>query len=365
MRHLCLLLAGLSLLGLTTTARAEDPVTVGVTTRSFVPAGAYDWRGSANHALATTIWYPADPAAVEHPQWIGSPDAPLASAGNAARDAVLLESPARFPLILVSHGTGGSAASLAWLCTALASHGAIVAAVNHPGNSRGDYTDQGFSLWWLRAKDVSTVLDMMLADPTFGPHIDRSRIGGAGFSLGGYTMAELAGGTTDLAHFERFCASTPMAGCKGPVERPELANRRAELIRSDPDFRAALAKAGDSYRDPRIRAVFLMAPGLAQAFSPDSLGKIGIPVDVVVGDDDGVAPTASAHLLAAAIPGAKLTVFPDGVSHFTFFAECTEAGRQAMGPTCIDAPTVDRAAIHRKTIALATDFFAAAMHDAP
>jgi predicted dienelactone hydrolase len=54
------------------------------------------------------------------------------------------------------------------------------------------YTVQGFTLWWERAKDLSTVLDDVLADPDFGPHIDRRRIGAAGFSLGGYTVIEFA-----------------------------------------------------------------------------------------------------------------------------------------------------------------------------
>lgn len=76
------------------------------------------------------------------------------SAAPDARPAI-----GKFPLIALSHGTGGSALSLAWLGTALASHGYIVAGVNHPGNNALDaYTSSGFSLWSERARDLSEVI---------------------------------------------------------------------------------------------------------------------------------------------------------------------------------------------------------------
>jgi len=43
-----------------------------------------------------------------------------------------------------------------------------------------------------------------MKDSTFGTRIDGSRIGAAGFSLGGYTMIEIAGGITDPAAFMDF-----------------------------------------------------------------------------------------------------------------------------------------------------------------
>jgi hypothetical protein len=43
----------------------RTPFKVGVATRALVPTEPYEWRGDANHALATVIWNPADPSA-EH-----------------------------------------------------------------------------------------------------------------------------------------------------------------------------------------------------------------------------------------------------------------------------------------------------------
>jgi predicted dienelactone hydrolase len=118
--------------------------------------------------LLTTVWYPAASSAVEKPIQIPGMSQVFVT-GSAAQDASLAPSPAKFPLIVLSHGTGGSALQMAWLGPELAAHGYIAAAVNHPGNNGTEaYTALGFSTWWERARDLSTVIDKMLADSTFG-----------------------------------------------------------------------------------------------------------------------------------------------------------------------------------------------------
>jgi len=99
--------------------------------------------------------------------------------------------------------------SMAWLGIELARHGFVAAAVNHPGNNATEpYTAQGFSTWWERARDLSVVIDCMLSDSKFGNRLDSHRIAAAGFSLGGYTMIEIAGGITEPEAFNQFCASS-------------------------------------------------------------------------------------------------------------------------------------------------------------
>ena len=332
---------------------------VGVATRSFTPPEPYNWRGAQTHALVTTIWYPADAASFEKSQWIGNPESPFASAGKAAPDARIAASPARFPLILLSHGTGASALMMAWLGTELAAHGYIAAAVNHPGNNGTEpYTAMGFSLWWERARDLSVVADKMLADFTFGSRIDPKRIGAAGFSLGGFTVIEIAGGIGELSNYEDFCKSPRADGmCVDPVEFPGLLAKSEELARTDPAFHASLEDARNSHRDPRIRAVFAIAPALGPAFKPESLEKISIPVDIVAGADDSVVPVAtSASFFAAQIPHAKLTLLP-GVGHYAFLATCGGLGHRVRPELCNDPPGIDRDAIHAKTAAMAVQFF--------
>jgi predicted dienelactone hydrolase len=343
--------------------KSSSDFKVGGAFRKFTPNEPYNWRGAKTHALLATVWYPAVPSAVEKPIEVPGMSK-LFVIGIAATDATLASAPVKFPMIVLSHGTGGSAMQMAWLGTALAAKGYIAVAVNHPGNNGTEaYTAQGFSTWWERARDLSVVIDSMLVDPTFGPRIDAKRIGAAGFSLGGYTMIEIAGGITNPQALTDFCAS-PRADllCKSPPEFPTLVEDFIKLSRDDVEFQTALRHAGDSYRDARVRAVFAIAPALGPAFSAASLAKIDIPVDVIAGQADANVPIeSSAKYFASNIPGAKLTIFPGNVAHYVFLDSCTEAGRKTLPNICIDGEGADRDVIHAKTAALAVDFFNATL----
>jgi predicted dienelactone hydrolase len=347
--------------GMQSAAQQNGIYKVAVTQRSFAPQGSYNWRGAKTHALVATIWYPADAGAEEQPQFVGSPAAPFATLGKAAPDAKIAATPARFPLVVLSHGTGGSALTLAWLGTALAAHGYIAIAVNHPGNNATEpYTPQGFILWWERAKDLTTLIDQVLSDSTFSRRIDAQRIAAAGFSLGGYTMIEIAGGITQRSLFLDFCKSTQADNiCKSPPEFPDLITKfenADEIAKSDPAMQASLQHASDSYRDPRIRAVFAIAPAAGPAFQPASLRKISIPVAIVAGSADNNVPIgSSAQFFAREIPHAQLTILP-GVGHYTFLFDCADTGKRARPELCTDAQGIDRTAIHRKTVGLALAF---------
>lgn len=338
----------------------ETGFKVGLTTREFIPAGPYDWRGAKTHILRTMIWYPAATEAREESQWIGPPFLSFFSAGIAARDAKPAGGPRR-PLVLLSHGFGGTASNLAWLGVMFASHGFIAAAVDHPGNNnQEDYTVEGYALMWLRATDLSAVIDAMLADSTFGDKIDPLRIGGAGHSLGGYTVILSAGGMTDPGRLQAFCRS-PAAdtSCSPPGGVSDLRQKSLARLRVDPDYRLRYGRFADSYRDERLRAVLAMAPGLGPSFIPESLGKIAIPVAIVTGSADEVTPPGSgAEVLGKAIPHATMMVLPRA-GHFVFVATCTAIGRIFIRAACRDPEGVDRDAVHAETGKFALDFFTA------
>jgi predicted dienelactone hydrolase len=352
-----LALAGALMTG-TGTAQNTRPVQqpVGATTHRFVPRDSYNWRGAATQALITTVWYPAAATTKSSVQVIGPPNAPLFTLGEWAPDAA--PATGRFPLIVMSHGTGGSAQIMGWLAGGLASRGYVVAAVNHPGNNALEaYTPEGFLVWWERARDLSTTIDFVLRDATLSRAIDRRRIGAIGFSLGGYTMFEIAGARTDPALLQEFCRSAEAEGCVDPPEFPNLSARWAELQKTSPAFRAATSHAGDSYRDARVRAAFAIAPALGPALKPESLQRVSVPIHIVAGDADRIVPIrANAQRVAQVTRGAALTLLP-GVGHYTFLATCTDAGRRAQPQLCADGPDIDRNAIHQRTIELAAQFF--------
>lgn len=330
---------------------------VGFSLRQFAAPADYNWRQSKDETLSGIVWYPADvTAGEEKDQYIGPPNAPLFYAGRAAKDATLAPAFGKFSLIALSHGTGGSATQMAWLGTYLAARGYIVVAVNHPGNNAvTGYTVPGFIEGWERAKDISTAIAGMLADPRFGPKIDPNRIGAAGFSYGGYTMMELAGATTDTNRLLAWCDQHK--GACNPPEMPDLMEK-FRALKQQPDVQQSLQHAGESYRDPRIRAVFAIAPAVSHAFTPESLPKITIPVEIVAGDADHIAPPAdNAQFFAANIRNAKLTILPGGVGHYTFLDVGTETGKKQLPQLFVDNPGVDREAVHNQVGEMAAAFF--------
>jgi predicted dienelactone hydrolase len=242
---------------------------VGESGRVFKPSHARNWRGAKTEALVTTIWYPVSVDAkgvVEKPQSMGAP-MPIFEAGSAAVDAPLATLPSKLPLVMLSHGTGGSAMQMAWMGTVLAQHGYIAVAVNHPGNNGLEpYTAEGFALWWERATDISDAIDALLKDSTFGPRVDAARIGAAGFSIGGYTVLELAGARSTQADFLAACEAEPtLPTCRVP-EMKDFGSPKDTAALVVASSSESLARDSASYRDPRIRAVFAVAPRWGRRF---------------------------------------------------------------------------------------------------
>jgi predicted dienelactone hydrolase len=342
-------------------ASAQTIFKVGMITRDFTDEHRRNWQGTAPRPLRTAIWYPASPTNIkEETIFGGPPDTEIFAPVTVVAGAEVSNTKKKHPLVLLSHGTGGSAIQMMWLGYYLASRGYIVAAVNHHGNTAAEkqLAAQGFLLYWERARDLSAVLDKLLTDPLFGPRIDRQRIGAAGFSLGGYTVIAIAGGQFSPRQFASFCRSPQRDfTCEPQPEFPDAPKLFAELKETDPVVKESLRHAGDSYRDRRIKRVFAVAPALGSGFTRAGLSKIGIPVSIVVGQADKVTPPATnAETYARFIRGAKLTILPGEIGHYTFLAECNAHG-QAVVDICRDAPSIDRARVHQKVAQSAFEFF--------
>jgi len=284
-------------------AWAASPV--GMAIRPYVDTAGQNWSHTGPRPLKTVIWYPAPtntpatplPLSEKTAIYFGDPrSAPFFKPIPIAFDAPLAPGPRR-PLILLSHGSTGLGLSLEWLAQSLAARGYIVAAVNHHGNTiaEGHLLPQGFGLPWERADDLRAVLTALLGDPVFGPAIDPHRIGAAGHSAGGETVIALAGGRYDRGRLMAYCASAASLG--DATCEPRDAIRRsietiAALDRTDPAVHASLQRARLSHRDPRIRAVFAIAPALGPGFAAADLASVHVPVAIaiVVGDADETAP---------------------------------------------------------------------------
>lgn len=341
----------------TITKAPTDGSLVGMIHRDFEDATRLSWDKRSQRPIATTIWYPAA-AGVKQTEISFPAEQPIFAGGWAARDAAPAEG-GPYPLIVVSHGTGGSALQMMWFARRLAAKGFIVAAVDHHGNTAAEqkYDPRGFQMPWERARDISAMIDSLLADPQFGPRIDASRIGGAGYSLGGYTMAALAGGQTSLDLFQTFCAGKNRdATCDPQPEYPTAAKDFGVALKEDPSLGAALSRHAQSFADRRIQSFALFAPALAQMITDDSLLRISAPVLVIAGGADATAPPpTNAKRFADKIRTSRFKSF-DNVGHYAFLDECAPRAIKWI-PVCKDADGVDRAALHDETAALAADFF--------
>jgi predicted dienelactone hydrolase len=88
------------------------------------------------------------------------------------------------------------------------------------------------------------------------------------------------------------------------------------------------------------------------------LQKITIPVEIIAGAADPIAPPAeNAQFFAANIKGAKLTILPAGIGHYTFLDVGTEAGKKQLPKLFVDNAGVDREAVHKQVAEMAAEFF--------
>lgn len=348
------LLVGLALIASTGAAAA----TVGEAHRTTTTPSTALRNADHSPTMAITIWYPAKGHAKESPLTIGPPGLPLFASGSAAADAPL--APGRFPVILLSHGFGGTARMMGWFGTALARAGYVVIAVDHPGsNGRGPITPNGASWWWERADDLKAAWATVLADPVFVDHVDVARLGVAGFSAGGFTALVAGGARVDVRHFADFCRAHPDDGvCAPQMEAPTLSARDVDAWLRDPAMQSRFREAAGDHAVPGARAVFIMAPALVQALAPASLRGMQVPVSLLVGTADTVAPPATnTDVAAALIPGAMAQRLP-GVSHYDFLGDCLPAATHVV-PQCDTANRQNDA--HAAALRAALRLFGAAL----
>lgn len=318
----------------------------------FIGEKTYSYRDTTrNRPLVTEVWYPtADtsrhPSAKENYPFITEP-----TIWNA-------QLPARkHPLIMVSHGTGGSRTTLEWLADILVKQGFIVAAVDHWGNTYDHKIAIDFVTPWQRAQDISYVLTQLLADGQLGAVIDQARIGAAGFSIGGYTVIALAGAKLDIDALNHF-AATPEGDKEFSI--PEFSGLAKSI-----DEKAVQASfdVSPALKDKRIKAFFAMCPAIGQGFTKHSQFKeVKDPLYIIGAESDRIAPvkTNAAHYHQL-MPKSKLYVVLGKAGHYVFLNEPVAALKQSGQEFFVDDPSVNRHAVHQLIGGMAVKFFEEAL----
>ena len=317
-----------------------------------------NWDENGPRPLTWAAWYPAPDDAVERDLSAGSGTASWFNKGPVARDAPMHMGQRLYSVVVLSHGTGGTALSLEWLGRRLAQRGFVAIAVNHHGNTAAEpYRAEGFLCLWERARDLTVLLDDMESRGEFADRLDMDRVFVGGFSAGAYTAMLLLGA---IAAFSQFQASSANRGfARGPREFPDLADHITGLLESSAVFRDSWARMSDSYRDARFRAALVCAPGRSVlGFNEESLARIETPVRIVVGESDAVAPAQDCAVwLHKRVRASTLETLAPDAGHYVFLPEATETGRRAAPDVCLDAPGVDRRAIHEHVAISAAELF--------
>jgi len=187
----------------------------------------------------------------------------------------------KFPLVIISHGNGGSHLLYRTISTYLAKNGYIVAMPEHYGNNRNNNTlENTTENLETRPRHISLTIDFLLSDTWFNENIEQNKIGVIGHSMGGYTALALAGG----------------------IPR----TKEGVVIEVVPDF--------------RIKAIVLLAAG--SGWFANSLEKVTIPILMMTAEYDPITPKWNAEIVLNYVPDKSKVIFKEveAAGHYSFLS---------------------------------------------
>jgi predicted dienelactone hydrolase len=291
-----------------------------------------------SEALRVGIWYPAKAAASEHDvglfTQVVAPDAAVSGVSH--------------PLIVMSHGNGGSFEGHYDTALALAHAGFVVAAVTHTGDNYKDQS-QATNLV-LRPQAIHTLISYMLTGWSGRAAINPDEVGAFGFSSGGFTMLVAVGGVPDLSRVAPYCAGhAETYVCKLLAAHPIPAD---EHVRDE-----------DWIADPRIKAAVIAAPAIGFTFGKAGLKRVLIPVQLWRAGNDSILPSPDyVEAVRDALARSPEYHVVAGADHFDFLAPCSEPLARIVPQICGERGEFDRAAFHRKFNREVVRFFRKTLH---
>ena len=240
------------------------------------------------------LWYPTEATSGEPVLYLDAftDDDALGSAPLAAAlDGRSL------PLHVHTHGNLGWGGLADHIAARFASHGWVIAAPDHLGNTLIDNVRNGDVpawVWPVRVEDVKASLDHLAALPEADPlhgRIDLEHVLLSGHSYGGAATFWLSGATLSAERVEVLCGNN--GGC---TEEEKEAFALTQV-------------------DPRIAATISMAPGDSELFSGPGLATMTVPLLHMTDDDDR--PVDNAAYWDQAPTGAN-RLHIEGACHTTY-----------------------------------------------
>ena len=220
------------------------------------------------------------------------------------------------PVIVFSHGRGSVKTDLRYLAEHLASHGYIVAALEHPGSNKTSFkaVNQGKKQlvapqeFLDRPRDVSFILDELeklnqTANSPLQGKLATNNVMIVGHSFGGGTALALAGGELQIENLKQRCQQNLSTANLG--ERVQCAGQ-------------VLPEKTYQLRDARIKQAIALNPTTSLMFGETGLTKVQIPTLILSSSADKITPALTEQVMGfAKIPSPKWLVGVVGGSHLS------------------------------------------------
>lgn len=290
-------------------------------------------ENAGQRPLTVAIFYPSS----DPPDWVWLG----LKAGRINSDGPIVGS--GLPIVVVSHGTGGSATGHYRTELALAQAGFVVVAPEHAGDNFRDESRVGTADWIPgRTRELALAVDFVTSKWAYRSHVDRRRLGLFGFSAGGTAVLAALGGRLDWSRVESHCAANLELVCK--LLKP------GSLQQAVPERAWA--------RIPETRAAVISAPGFGFAFASPTDSPITAKVQLWGAAADQNAPVASnAERIRQTLPGETEYHLVAGAGHGSFMPSCGLFSPLLPPALCSDPAGFDRAAFLEQFDRSVVEFF--------
>ncbi len=231
----------------------------------------------------------------------------------------------KFPIVIISHGSGGNRLGYLTLAQALAEAGYVVLMPEHFGNNTDDNFLEGKTRnLELRPRHISLCIDDIAGNEILSGAVLADQVAVIGHSMGGYTALAVVGGQVWSA-----------------------ANRKVAVA-----------------RDERVRGLVLMAPATAWFTPEGALADVTVPMLIYdAGHDPFTPPDHVARVLDQVPDRTKITHHHiENAGHFSFLSPFPEAMINPDFPPSQDPEGFDRMVLHQRMNAEITVFLDQLFH---
>jgi len=250
-------------------------------------------------------------------------------------------------LVVISHGSGGSAWTYTDLAFALVDAGFTVAAPLHRGDNFSDMSEVGPASWRRRPAEVSRAIDAVARDARFAPLLQFDKVGVYGMSAGGHTALSIAGGRWSPALLARHCEShiaEDFPACVGlatSLKGDAFDGMRKMISLWVIKWRLSDA-AWVSYEDRRVKAVVAAVP-FAADFDMGSFTSPRVPLGLAIaGEDKWLAPRFHIGAVRAACKSCEVVADLPAGGHGAYLSPLPPKLPERAAALLNDPPGFDR-----------------------